>query len=133
MLFAWADDQTVKDTIIELNSPEEIGDFLNSFSEKIVFVFDQMTVLEESGWDGNETHRWLHRCKGGCKAIFSSSANYRTFLELRKENNIEPLKVQGGFTSVSLGENNCSLKGFSNRDLDGNGALVEAPRKRNGR
>ena len=127
MLFAWADDYAIKDQIIKLNSPKTIGDFLSGFSGETVFVFDQMNALEESDSAGDELRKWLLRYRGGCKAIFSSSANYRTFLQLKKENNIEPLKVQGGFTNVSLDENNCSLKGFSNCDLDGNGALVEAP------
>jgi hypothetical protein len=124
MLFAWADDYAVRTG----SSPETIGGILSRFSgETVGFVFDQMNALEESYSAGDELRKWLLHYRGGCKAIFSSSANYRTFLQLKRQNNIEPLKIQGGFTNVSLVENNCSLKGFSNCDLDGNGTLVEAP------
>jgi hypothetical protein len=118
MLFAWADDPALKGMIIKLNSLEQISNFLKSRGEKTIFVLDQMNALEESDQDRKETRkkkagisRWLDTCRGGCNAIFSASANYRTFcLQLQKENNTEPLKLQGGFTEVSLSENSCSAK-----------------------
>ena len=118
MLFAWADNPALKDQIIKLNSLEEISLFLNGYGKKTIFVFDQMNSLEESDQDEKETRRkkadiswWLESCRGGCNAIFGSSANHRTFrLQLQKENNTEPLKLQGGFTEVSLSENSCFAK-----------------------
>src|SRR5437667_7055094 len=134
MLFAWADDPTILDEIITLDSMEKIPRFFETYNGEVIFIFDQMNAFTELDEDGEQARdrkgkmsAWLLSCRAGCKAIFSSSANYRAFLhQLQKENSLEPLIVQGGFTKVSLGEHNRSAEGVSNCDLDGNGAVVEA-------
>ena len=118
MLFAWADDPTILDEIITLDSMEKMPRFFRNYKGKVIFIFDQMNAFAELDEDGEQARdlkgkmsAWLLSCRAGCKAIFSNPANYRAFLyQLQKENSLEPLHVQGGFTKVSLGESNFSAE-----------------------
>src|SRR5438552_808815 len=94
MLFAWADDPTILDEIITLDSMEKMPRFFRNYKGKVIFIFDQMNAFAELDEDGEQARdlkgkmsAWLLSCRAGCKAIFSNPANYRAFLyQLQKEN-----------------------------------------------
>src|SRR5438045_6835239 len=47
MLFAWADDPTIRGKIITLDSMGEILRFFENYNGRVIFIFDQMTALAE--------------------------------------------------------------------------------------
>jgi len=103
MLFAWADDPTIQDEIITLNTQEMIHHFFKRH-KKSIFVIDQMNVFWEldDGWKG-EVYKWLELCKAEHPAVLSTSANYQTYLRQRiKESTKDTMHVYSGFTTVSL-------------------------------
>ena len=114
MLFAWADDPTIQDEIITLNTQEMIYRFFQR-RKKSIFVIDQMNAFGKSdngeykdGGLWKETYKWLTRCRAGHPAVLSTSANYQTYLyqlSLRRTmngTNEDTMYVYSGFTTVSL-------------------------------
>jgi hypothetical protein len=109
MLFAWADDPTIQDEIITLNTWEMIHRFFKRH-KKSIFIIDHMDVFEELDYgeykDGGlkvETYRWLMLCQAGHPAVLSTSADYQTYLQQRiKESTEDTMHVYSGFTTVSL-------------------------------
>jgi len=137
MLFAWADDESKQQTIMTLQTLEEIDKFLAKQSE-VVFVIDQLNALERKKDDDESTasektrlHRWLQGLVMEAKAILSSSANNHSILKgWSRPDNSEILHVYGGLTEVSLRKNNSFVNwDSSNYDLEGNGTVVEADGK----
>ena len=118
MLFAWADDPTIQNEIITLNTREMIHDFFNCHQESI-FVIDQMDAFgSENGKDRDgdleEIYKWLNLCKAWHPAVLSTSANYQAYLrQMDKDSTEDTMHVYGGFTTVSLCKNNCFAIGFS--------------------
>ena len=114
---------------------EKMPRFFRNYKGKVIFIFDQMNAFAELDEDGEQARdlkgkmsAWLLSCRAGCKAIFSSSANYKTFLyQLDMNNSIEPMNVYGGFTKVSLSENNrFAEEELPNYDSDRSRAVVES-------
>lgn len=109
MLFAWADDPTIQDEIITLNTWEMIYRFFHRH-RKIIFVIDQMNVFEESDNSQDkdsglkkETCRWLTLCRAEYPAILSTSPNYRSYLRQRiDDSNEDTMHVYGGFTTREM-------------------------------
>jgi len=111
MLFAWADDKTIQEKIIMLDTKEEICDFFEHHqNQNVIFVIDQMNALADLDEDDAETRnekgkvrKWLTRCRAGYKAVLSASANYKAYLQSSvKESTEDTMHVYGGFTAVSL-------------------------------
>ena len=113
MLFAWADDPTIQDKIITLNTREMIYRFFQR-QKKSIFVIDQMNAFGKSdnGEDKNgglkrEIYRWLTRCQAEHPAVLGTSANYQTYLyqaylqQTMNGTNEDTMHVYGGFTTVS--------------------------------
>jgi hypothetical protein len=138
MLFAWADDKTMQDEIITLDTQEKIQHFFERHPNAIIFI-DQVNGCEGMEWENHHTRnlkgevkRWLDSCRVGHTAILSTSANYKSYLETAlKRSTEETIHVYGGFTKVSLNYS-CGQDYPSNCDLDGNGAVVGAEQRRNG-
>jgi Cdc6-like AAA superfamily ATPase len=135
MLFAWADDENKKEEIMRLKTWEKIYDFFQnseSFgnSRELIFVIDQMNALAESDEDSHiqKTKKanlcdWLERFRAGHKAILSTSANDKTYLQRSQRQTTETtIRVYGGFTPVS--SNNIAEAGLSNCESEGNEVLV---------
>ena len=137
MLFAWADDESKKEEIMALNTWTEIYGFFYDFryassgdSRELIFVIDQMNALAELDGDSDsrKTNKanlddWLMKFTADHKAIFSTSANYTTFLQRSRRQTTEvTIRVYGGFTPVS--SNNIAEGGLSNCESDGNEVLV---------
>jgi hypothetical protein len=109
MLFAWADDLTIQDEIITLDTWEMIHRFFKRH-KKSIFVIDQMNVFEEldngkyfGGFFTAETYKWLMLCQAGHPAVLSTSEDYQTYFRQRIEESTEDtMHVYGGFTTVSL-------------------------------
>jgi hypothetical protein len=109
MLFAWADDKTIQDEIITLDSMGEIDHFFKRHPNAIIFI-DQVNGCEEMEWENHQTRSrkgdikiWLDSCRVRHTAILSTSANYKSFLETaEKQRTEETIYVYGGFTKVSL-------------------------------
>jgi len=114
MLFAWADDPTIQDEIITLNTREMIYRFFQR-QKKSIFVIDQMNAFGESdngedkdGGLKGEIYGWLTLCRAGHPAVLSTSANYQTYLyqtrlrQTMNESNEDTMHVYSGFTTVSL-------------------------------
>ena len=108
MLFAWADDPTIRDEIITLNTWEMIRHFFKRH-KKSIFVIDQMNAFGELDNDEDkdgglmkETYRWLKLCQAGHPRVLSTSANYQSYLRRSmKQSNQDTMHVYGGFTTVS--------------------------------
>ena len=139
MLFAWADDESKKEEIMTLKTWAEIYEFFQncryasfrgSRERELIFVIDQMNALAQLNVDDDseKTNKanlrdWLRKFTAGHKAIFSTSANYTTFLQRSKrQTNEVTIRVYGGFTPVS--SNNIAEGGLSNCESDGNVVLV---------
>lgn len=109
MLFAWADDPTIQDEIITLNTREMIQCFFDCHEESI-FVIDQTNAFEEldngEDKDGDlkrEIYRWLRLCRAGHPAVLSTSPNYRTYLRQRIDDSTEDtMHVYRGFTTREM-------------------------------
>jgi hypothetical protein len=109
MLFAWADDKTIQDEIITLNTEEKIGSFFKGHPNAIFFI-DQVNACQVTEGEGNAASnsketvkRWLDSYRVGRTAILSTSANYKSYLQtVPKESSEETMYVYGGFTEVSL-------------------------------
>jgi hypothetical protein len=107
MLFAWADDITTQKEIMTLNTEEEIAKFFKSQKDVIV-VGDQLNALtgfdisDEEATKRMELYTWLMRFTIGHTAVFSSSANYKEYLEaIRKQNSYYVVPAHGGLDRVS--------------------------------
>jgi hypothetical protein len=107
MLFAWADDITTQKEIMTLNDEDEIDTFFES-QEDIIFVVDQLNDLTESNGSREEIEKrarlqsWLTGLTSNHTAVFSSSANYREYLELSKvQTSSCKVRVYGGLDRVS--------------------------------
>jgi NACHT domain len=107
MLFAWADDITTQKEVMTLNTEDEIEAFFKR-QENVIFVVDQLNALTES--DGlseeikrrGQLHSWLMRFTSKHTAVFSSSANYKEYLELSKEQTSNcVVRAYGGLDRVS--------------------------------
>ena len=139
MLFAWADDESKKGEIMTLKTWAEIYEFFQncryasfrgSRERELIFVIDQMNALAQLNVDDDseKTNKanlrdWLRKFTAGHKAIFSTSANYTTFLQRSKRQTTEvTIRVYGGFTPVS--SNNIAEGGLSKCESDGNEVLV---------
>ena len=119
MLFAWADDKSVQQEIVALETQKGIYEFLDR-RENAVLVFDQLNALQKKEGDDEsevrakgELRQWLERLCAGHKSILSSSTNNRTFLEEQlKDSSIEIMYAYGGLTEVSLRSDNSFVKGM---------------------
>ena len=99
MLFAWADDKTIQDEIITLDTQEKIKHFFECY-QNLIFVIDQVNSFE--GQD-NKVKRWLNSCRVWHTAVFSTSANYESYLKTApNQGTEETFHVYNGFTPVSL-------------------------------
>ena len=135
MLFAWADDKTIQDEIITLDTQEEIRRFFE-YHPNAIFFIDHVNACEGWEWESHQTRsekrevkRWLDSCRVRHTTILSTSKPYlETALKRSTE---ETIHVYGGFTKVSLNYS-CGQDYPSNCDLDGNGAVVGAEQRRNG-
>jgi len=113
MLFAWADDESMQQRIMTLNTQDDISQFLRS-QKNVIFVVDQTNAFEDEVGDNGETakekaevFRWLRRCRTRHKAIFGSSANNRTILSgALRQSNHEIMYVYGGLPVVNIKGNN---------------------------
>jgi hypothetical protein len=111
MLFAWADDKTMQDEIITLDTQEKIERFFKRHPDAIIFI-DQLNGCEGMEWEDHPTRKrkgeikqWLESCRVRHTAILSTSANYKSYLETApKQNTEETIYAYGGFTKVSLGK-----------------------------
>jgi hypothetical protein len=106
MLFAWADDKTMQDYIITLDTQEEIERFFKGRRNTIIFI-DQVNDFEGMEWEtrSREVKRWLDSCRVGHTGILGTSANYRSYCETAlddDETSEDTIRVYGGFTKVSL-------------------------------
>jgi hypothetical protein len=138
MLFAWADNESKQQNIMELETPEDVYRFVVE-QDHVIFVIDQLNALEKKENDDPptvnkkaEVRTWLQSLVVAHKAILSSSANNHSIL---KEASKEPsesyseiMYCYGGLTRVSLRSNNSFVikRDASNYDLEGNGPLVGA-------
>ena len=98
MLFAWADDKTIQDEIITLDTQEKIKHFFNRHPNAIIFI----DLVNGCSWEG-EVKRWLDSCRAWHTTILSTSASYKSYLETSQDQSTEEtIYVYGGFTKVSL-------------------------------
>jgi hypothetical protein len=112
MLFAWSDDENLQREIVGLNTYEEINHFFKR-GKNVIFIIDQVNGLAQSEKDDNNTamekgalRRWLTKFRTGHKAILSTSANYRAYLQQSiKQTTEDTMHVYGGLTPVSLNSN----------------------------
>jgi hypothetical protein len=107
MLFAWADDITTQEEIKALIDEDMIEDFFK-YQKNVVVVGDQLNALTGSNSPNEETedranlYRLLMRFTAKHKAVFSSSANYREFLDKsKKQTSRWVVPVYGGLKRVS--------------------------------
>jgi hypothetical protein len=104
MLFAWADDKTIQDEIIMLDTQDMIARFFSRHKKAIIFI-DQMNDCEGMEWEDRswKVKWWLDSCRVGHTAILGTSANYKSYLETApSQSSEETIRVYGGFTKVSL-------------------------------
>jgi hypothetical protein len=107
MLFAWADDKTMQDEIITLNTQGEIEHFFERHSN-LTFFIDQVNGFEEQD---NDVKRWLNSCRAWSKAVLSTLANYESYLKTApKQSTEETYVVYNGFTLVSLSKEELLLR-----------------------
>ena len=98
MLFAWADDMTMQDKIIALDTQAKIEDFFEHHPN-LTFFIDQVNGFKER----DEVKLWLDSCRAWTKAVLSTSANYDSYLKtVPQQNTEETCYVYNGFTPVSL-------------------------------
>jgi hypothetical protein len=107
MLFAWADDIATQEEIEKLTTETEITTFFDCKANVLV-VADQLNALTESGCTPEEAkerkdlHRWLMRFSYEHTAVFSSSANYKEFLDKSKaQTSYRVIPAYGGLERVS--------------------------------
>ena len=107
MLFAWADDITTQKEIMILNTEDEIETFFEC-QKNVIVVVDQLNALTESNGSSEEIKRrrqlysWLMRFTFKHTVVFSSSANYKEYLESSKEQTSNcVVRVYGGLDRVS--------------------------------
>jgi len=107
MLFAWADDITTQKEIMTLNTEDEIETFIKR-QKNVIVVVDQLNALTESNGSSEQIkkrgqlHSWLMGLTSKHTAVFSSSANYREFLEQSKRQTTNlVVPVYGGLERVS--------------------------------
>jgi hypothetical protein len=109
VLLAWADDASVQEMIIALDTMDTIYHFLYDSQEDFVFVIDQLNALEQGPKNSNadcwraDVSKWLTRCRTGRNTILSTSTTYHAYIRQSiKENTEDTLYVYGGLTPVSL-------------------------------
>jgi hypothetical protein len=106
MLFAWADDKTIQDEIITLDTQEKIRRFFE-YHPNAIFFIDHVNACEGWEWESHQTRsekrevkRWLDSCRVRHTTILSTSEQY---LETSPNQSTEEIiHVLGGFTKVSL-------------------------------
>jgi hypothetical protein len=135
MLFAWADDITTQKEIMTLNTEVEIEAFFNrqkNVSQKnVIVVVDQLNALTESNGFSEEIkrrgrlHSWLTRFTSKHTVVFSSSANYKEYLDSSKEQTSSyVVRAYGGLDRVSHRKIISIIMRLLTR-LDGNGPVVD--------
>jgi len=107
MLFAWADDITTQEEIETLITEDEIEAFFRR-QKNVLVVSDQLNALTGSNSPSEETkdranlYRWLMRFTAKHTAVFSSSANYKEFIDKsKKQTSNRVVRVYGGLEKVS--------------------------------
>ena len=107
MLFAWADDPTTQEKIIKLNTKADIKAFF-SRQKNFIVIGDQLNALTGSNRSSEEMKtRWnlyllLMRLTSDHVAVFSSSANYKEYLDLSgHQKSFDTFHVNGGLDRVS--------------------------------
>jgi hypothetical protein len=127
MLFAWVDDITTQKEIMTLNTEAKIEAFFNRRRNAIVVV-DQLNALTESNGScegikrRGRLHGWLTRFTSKHTAVFSSSANYKEYLDSSKmQTSSYTMRVYGGLNRVS--HRNIIIRLLTR--LDGNGPVVD--------
>jgi hypothetical protein len=133
MLFAWADDIAAQEKIMTLKTMDEIKDFFKSlkYKSRIIFVVGQTDALttgeslpteEATLW---KVHEWFLACASTFIKVFSSSANYREFIEKSHTKSSRwVVPVYGGLTEVSYVKIYVTMRLLTR--LDGNGTVVGA-------
>jgi hypothetical protein len=107
LLFAWADDPATQEEIGKLMRMEEIHAFFGR-QTNVVIVGDQLNALTESNCpreergDRADLYRWLNRFTFKHTAVFSSSANYKEFVDKsKKQTSNWVIRAYGGLERVS--------------------------------
>jgi len=127
MLFAWADHAAIQKEIMTLNTERDIEDFFDyqrlQCNSDVIFVVDQMNALKDSTAKASRTKEWLTHLASGHKRVYSSSANYKDYLDQSvTENQNSVLLVYGGLTKVTHLKLYVTLRILTR--LDGNGTVV---------
>jgi hypothetical protein len=130
MLFAWADDITTQEEIKTLATETEIEAFFDH-QENVIVVGDQLNALTGSNRPRDEMkaridlYRWLMSFTSEHTAVFSSSANYREFIEKsNKQTSNWVVPAYGGLERASHRKIFVIMRLLTR--LDGNGPVVEA-------
>jgi hypothetical protein len=107
MLFAWADDIATQEEIEKLTTKTEITAFFDC-QKNVLVVADQLNALtrsncsSEEGLERKNLHKWLMRFSVEHTAVFSSSANYKEFLDKSKaQTTYSVIPAYGGLERVS--------------------------------
>jgi hypothetical protein len=105
MLFAWADDITTQKEIMTLNTEDEIKAFFK-YQKNVIVVVDQLNFLTTNSLGVltkfEKLYNWLMSFTVNHTAVFSSTANYKEYLETSEEQTSNRLvRVYGGLDRVS--------------------------------
>lgn len=115
MFFAWANDQEKLEKIILLETEKDIQRFLNTDTDDVVFIIDQVNALDEENktdmTNKSTVRNWLNKCRGESRTLLSTSANNVSFMRTpHQQDNHDVIHVYGGFNDVSL--NSCQHYNF---------------------
>ncbi|PUU79217.1 hypothetical protein B9Z19DRAFT_1125584 [Tuber borchii] len=109
MLFAWADDDDQRESIILLKTMEAIYRYFLR-ARNTIFVIDQLNALGCMTGDSPEQEEkkgkletWLLKYRARHKSILSASANFNTYLQTQSTQTSElQLHVYGGLTAKEM-------------------------------
>jgi len=105
--FAWADDVTMQEEIITLDTREKIYRFCKRHKDAI-FVIDQVNAFAELDDGKTQFATWLENCRAGHNTVLSTSANYDAYTKLSsKQTTEDTLCTYGGLNAVGLSNINC--------------------------
>ena len=115
MALCWAGSPSLLAEIMALKTRDDISRFFArqpAGVKPIIFVIDQMNALEPASPASAESARngekiglesWLKECSSWHKRVYSSSANYTSYLEsLKKQMNLIRVNAFGGLTPVRI-------------------------------
>ncbi|KIX04448.1 uncharacterized protein Z518_05316 [Rhinocladiella mackenziei CBS 650.93] len=106
MLFAWADDLSTQEEIMDLRTQDQIDDFFR-FEKNVIFVVDEMNAFKTNGIANTEKtarlREWVISFTSPHKTIFSSSANSTDDLEeFKRQTSNSVVRVYGGFNETAM-------------------------------